>query len=313
MNPTSTGAKESKAQTNGFEKDLCAVIVTFFPTRELLHNIALLRPQVGHVLIVDNGSDSDACRSLLESLEKVDGVSVHYNGANLGMGAALNVGARFALEHGFKWLATFDQDSTAPAGYMNGLFDALVACPYKDEVALVAARYQDKVCTPVYVKSYAGRVTNTIFAPIEITMTSGNIVRTDVFKTVGFFDETFFIDFLDYEFCLRLRSNGFALIEAQQTVLMHRCGERTTHRFFWRLVRTTNYQPLRRYYSMRNRVAVYKRYWRAQPRWVIGDMVLPLRDILTVYMFESDPGPKIRAMLKGAWHGFRGKMGKAHD
>lgn len=313
MNSTSTGANERNAETHDLKKDLCAVIVTFFPGAELLQNINLLRPQVGHVLIVDNGSDSDASRNLLASLQQIDGVSVHYNRANLGMGAALNVGARFALERGFEWLATFDQDSTAPAGYINGLFDALSACPYKDKVALVAARYQDKVCTPIYVKSYARRVTNSMFASIDITMTSGNIVRTDVFKTVGFFDESFFIDFLDYEFCLRLRSNGFEVIEAQQTVLMHRCGDRTTHRFLWRLVRTTNYQPLRRYYSMRNRVAVYKRYWRAQPRWVIGDMVLPLRDMLTVYMFESDAGPKIRAMLKGAWHGLRGKMGKAHD
>lgn len=292
---------------------VCAVLVSYFPTSQIVDNVELLLPQVDFVLIVDNGSSSSESQSVLERCRAYEKVGVHYCEENFGVATALNIGARFANTHGYEWLATFDQDSTVPNGYIQGLFHALDACPYSAKVALIAPKYQDKVCQPVYIKSYATRTTHLTFAPIDITMTSGNLVKVQAILGVGFFDDSFFIDFLDYEFCLRLKTSGYELIEAQNVLLMHRCGDRTTHRFLWRLVRTTNYQPLRRYYSMRNRVAVYKRYWRAQPRWVIADILLPFRDMLTVYLFERDAGAKIRAMLKGAWHGFRGKMGKAHD
>lgn len=292
---------------------VCAVIVTYFPTAQLLENIACLLPQVDCILIVDNGSSASDSAGILKQCEATQKVSVHYCPENLGVATALNIGARYADANGYTWLATFDQDSSAPEGYIAGLFGALAAYPEPDSVALLSPKYQDKVCTPVYIKSYATRRTDMPFAPIDITMTSGNLVRVEAIVDVGFFDDAFFIDFLDYEFCLRLKTRGYELIEAQNVVLMHRCGDRTTHRFLGRLVRTTNYPPWRRYYSMRNRVAVYKRYWLKQPRWVFVDVARPIRDILTVALFEDNPSRKIGAMLRGALDGLRGKMGKLPD
>lgn len=291
---------------------VCAVIVSYFPTSTLVENVVCLLPQVDHIVIIDNGSTTPESKQILNQFIHYPKVSVHYCGENLGVAAALNIGARLASAQGYHWLATFDQDSTAPSAYIDRLFSALDACPYAAKVALVSPKYQDKVCEPVYIKSYATRNPNDLpFAPIDITMTSGNLVRVAAIVDVGFFDDSFFIDFLDYEFCLRLGTSGYELIEAQNVTLMHRCGDRTTHRLLWRLVRTTNYPPWRRYYSMRNRVTVYRRYWLKRPLWVLKDAWSPIRDVLAILLFEQNAAAKVGAMLRGAWDGLKGKMGKA--
>lgn len=318
MRPETSTASSARAQAERqtvahLRGRVCAVIVAYFPSSQIVQNVEYLLPQVDHILIVDNGSSAPGAQAALKQCEAHPEVSVYYCGENLGVATALNIGARYAMTNGYEWVATFDQDSTAPSGYIEGLWAALDACPYAANVALISPKYQDRTCEPVYVKSYAARTTNLPFAPIDITMTSGNLVKVEAIVDVGFFDDSFFIDFLDYEFCLRLKSSGYDLIEAQNVLLMHRCGDRTTHRLLWRLVRTTNYPPWRRYYSMRNRVAVYRRYLLKRPAWVLADVVRPVRDIIVIALFEKNAGAKIGAMICGALDGLKGKMGKLPD
>lgn len=291
-------------------ESICAVVVSYYPDAQLLTNIEKLAPQVDEIVVVDNGSDADT-QALICQIEDMAKVKVMRNLENVGIAAALNVGARYALTQGHAWLATFDQDSTATEGFISALLSAYHACPDRAQVGIVSPRYRDIACVPEFIRSCARHREHEKYSEVKVTMTSGNIVRTSTFMTAGFFDDRMFIDYVDHEFCLRLAKHGLKIIEAWQAVLDHRCGNTTTHHFLGKTIRATNHSVQRRYYISRNRIVVFKRYLSQEPWWVLDDMFnFLVRDPLKVLLFEDKAALKIRAMLRGALDGILDRLGR---
>src|SRR5690349_18335653 len=92
----------------------CAVVVTFFPGEDLESNLRAIAAECERVVVVDNGSGEDIGRRL----QNVDGVELLALEKNHGVAAALNVGARRAIELGCDWMLTFDQDSRPEPGFL---------------------------------------------------------------------------------------------------------------------------------------------------------------------------------------------------
>lgn len=288
--------------------DVCAIIVSYNPTTALLDNISAIAPQVAEIIVVDNGSSAPAIE-VLRQIGLRSGCRLIYNNDNLGIAAALNIGIEQAVTCGYSWVATFDQDSLVCDGFIAELLRAWEECPYRDRVALISPRYQDPGTGTVSNYSHANGESR--FSEVTHTMTSGNLVRSEVFARVGLFDEMFFMDCVDHEFCLRLRCHGYRLIEAHNALLQHALGSMTLRSLFGRNCKIYNHSPLRRYYNARNRLVVYKRYVRSFPRWIVADLGNFCREIAGIILFEQNAPAKLAAILKGVAHGLIGKMGKA--
>jgi len=230
------------------------------------------------------------------------------NGDNLGIAAALNIGVRHALAAGYEWIATFDQDSTVPAGYIGTMLNVLEGVPCQASVALLCPRYRDR--NTGVISSYGKRGTQELYLEVQTTMTSGNLVRAAVFGQVGFFDESFFMDCVDHEFCLRLRRHGCRVIEVQDAVLEHSLGSMALHSLLGKQCKVYNHPPLRRYYNVRNRVVIYGRYIRIFPAWVIRDLCNLGRELAGVILFEPCKGAKLAAVCRGAYDGIAGRTGR---
>ena len=91
-------------------EEVLAVVVSYNGLRQTGHAVAALRNQVGHIEIVDNGSQPESLE-ILKALACEPGVGVTYLGENRGVGHALNIGVQRAREKDFTWLLTMDQDS----------------------------------------------------------------------------------------------------------------------------------------------------------------------------------------------------------
>lgn len=290
-------------------KSVCAVIVSYNPEDYLIANVMALKPQVNQVVIVDNGSSARS-QNTLDAAGKIEDVQIIYNNDNLGIAAALNIGIKYAMDAGYTWVATFDQDSRATSGFIGSMLAAYELCEYKDSVAVISPVY----CNPVTGQhlSFGNCKTNPSksFVEIEVTMTSGNLLPTRIFPKTGLFNEDFFIDFVDVEFCLRCLSRGFRIIEAQEAILYHASGKPTQHRFLWENILITHHSPLRKYYDVRNRIVLWKRYFLARPGWVKQDMANLAKQMLKIVLYEKDVIKKIFSVIKGAWHGITGKMGR---
>ena len=287
---------------------ICAIVISYNPAQELLENLTALAPQVAEVVVVDNGS-ATASEAVLVQIAGVAGCRLIRNGDNLGIAAALNIGVRYALAAGYDWVATFDQDSTVTDSYFVALLDAWEQCPFRDTVPLVSPRYRDRSTGTI--SSYGGKHTHDVFVEVQSTITSGNLVQTAIFQRVGFFDESFFMDCVDHEFCLRLRRNGCRLIESRQAILLHSLGSMELHYLLGKQFKVYNHSPVRRYYNVRNRVVTYKRYLSSFPGWIVHDLFNLSREVGGIILFEKDALLKLAAICRGALDGIAGKMGRA--
>ncbi|GHU66986.1 hypothetical protein FACS1894184_06050 [Clostridia bacterium] len=56
-------------------------------------------------------------------------------------------------------------------------------------------------------------------------MLSGALLNLDVFEKLGGFDERLFIDGIDVEYCLRVRKNGYRILQCCEAILFHKPAE----------------------------------------------------------------------------------------
>lgn len=286
---------------------ICAVMVTWNPDSNLERNIRALRPQVSKLIVVDNGSDPKG-RVLIESLAVACDFLVLRSSINLGIATALNAGIRQALaEESYDWIGTFDDDSRVAPEYSSLMLQGLRACPFREQVALVGPWHLLFPQAPS--EENLRRQVTPPFAEQTVMLQSGSLIRSDVFDTAGKLDGSFFIDYVDFEYCLRLRKHGFRIIEARNAVVAHEVGRPTSHNVMYKSCVVYNHSPARRYYAARNRLRVYGRYFFSEPRWILHDAWSWLKELIKLLLFESDKAAKLRCMARGVWDAVRGRSG----
>ena len=231
-----------------------------------------------------------------------------WNDRNLGIAAGLNAGVERALSSGqYSWIAMFDQDSFASPDYVSAIINAYLDCPFRDRVAMIGANY--KLAMRKSTSEPTAGWSGSIFREVKTLMTSGSLVKSSVFNQCGRFDQSLFMDYVDHEFCLRLRKNGFKILQASRAVLEHRLGSPTSHRFLWKRFTTANYGPARRYSNTRNRLIVYRRYLASDPLWVLLDFWKWIPEIAKMVLVERNRREKVASLAKGWRDGIQENSG----
>ena len=230
-------------------EDVLAVVVSYNGLHQTRQTVHALRGQVGHVVIVDNGSLPESL-AVLQSLEREAGTTVERLGKNYGVGYALNLGVQRAKEMGYSWLLTMDQDSVVDGSMIQAYQAAVGRDPARVCLAPVIAQNGTK-------RQVTGGV-------IRYAITSGNLVRVSLFDQIGLYDEGFFIDCIDFDFSLRLRRAGHSLYRVPDAMMRHQLGEAVAVPGFLRR-HYARHSPTRRYYMYRNYLYMVERYWRDFP------------------------------------------------
>jgi rhamnosyltransferase len=290
---------------------ICAVVVTYQPQPEVPANLAALAPQVGHVLIVDNGSAAQALAPVEEQALRC-GATLIRLGCNEGIGAALNIGLDFARRNGFAWLATFDQDSRAPEAMLDEMIRALGSYPALERVGVVAPLHIDRD-SGIRVGDRSNEGSGEGWRVVRSAMTSGSLVDVAKAARIGNFDASLFIDYVDHEYCLRLRRHGYQVLEAMRARLIHSLGRMQVRRLGPLRILVTHYNPPRRYYMSRNRILVWRQYWWSDPGWILQDIRRLLVEFASVVLYERNIGPKVRMFMRGFVDALRNVRGPLKD
>ena len=140
-------------------------------------------------------------------------------------------------------------------------------------------------------------------------ITSGNLVKCNVFDKVGYFEDKLFIDYVYHEFCLRLNKNGYKLIQVENAYLLHQLGSSSKKNLIIKQVEYTNHSYIRRYYITRNRIYVWKKYFRKFPKFILKDINGAFKEVIKIIFFESDKKLKLKMILKGCRDGLLNKYG----
>jgi rhamnosyltransferase len=283
---------------NGRYSDIAGLVVLYNPDQNVIENIQSYINQLSMLYVVDN---SEVCNNrIIETIKAFNDSRYIFNGENLGIAKALNIGAEKATEEGFKLLFTFDQDSKATPGMIETMIRFLGENDYPSIGIL--SPFQDN-------KGYKKPPSKKITIVSNIA-TSGNLLNLDAYKQVGPFIDELFIDYVDVEYCLRLNDNGYKVIRLNDAILKHNLGSIDKRRFLFRKVAVTNHSPLRLYYRTRNRFFVLRKYKYKFPLFSIFNFFRLFMETLKIVCFEHERIKKIRMMIKGYSHYKKNNFGK---
>jgi rhamnosyltransferase len=288
------------------EHTICAIYVTYHPDGKFPERLARIVPQVDHIIIVDNHSNGEAVRMLRTLCTEVNGELIE-NEENRGVATALNQGIRRAIELGYPWALTFDQDSWPDRDLVKTLSEIYANHPERSKVKILGSNYR----SPITGKSVLNfkNITSSLFVESTVVITSGALMCMRAYEEVGPFRDDFFIDLVDHEYCLRIRSYGYKVLISRKALITHPLGNESFHKFLWGQI-CYNHSPLRKYYITRNCLMTCRLYGYKEPYWVARRLGGMFKEALLTILFEREKWEKLRAMLLGVRHAASGHMGR---
>ncbi|MFV8762253.1 glycosyltransferase [Oenococcus oeni] len=242
---------------------ILAVIVTYNPNIGLLiRNIRAIKSNLNNnYLVVDNGSHNfNDISNIVESSHIIK------LSKNLGIAAAQNKGFAYGNNHFYDWILTLDQDSKIPENFIRRIY----ALPefYKKNTGIIGSNFTNSFFKMSNKKGLIKQ------SRIDTIIASGSLININAWKWVEGFDESLFIDCVDFDFNAKLKISGFSLFKNYDILIKHEIGQVVYAPILGPLLFPNNkpkyfsdHSYTRLYFIYRNSVIIKKRY----PQFFIND------------------------------------------
>jgi GT2 family glycosyltransferase len=264
-----------------------AVTVNWNRAKDTLECVdSLLRGNPGtEVVVVDNGS-TDGSSVLLR--DKHPELTVIESPRNLGYVKGVNTGVRMALDRGATHVLLINNDAVAHPGMVNELLGLLERKPSAGIAGPKIFYYGTDVMwfNGGHFNDLLGFSTHPLMdrrddgedVEREVHYVTGcaMMVRSEVFRDIGIFDEDFDIYAEDLDLCLRAKEKGYSSWLVPKATAEHKVSLSTG------VVGTNLMTPYRSYYYGRNMLMVVRKRMRGV-RFVTGFLGQTL--ILLPYYF----------------------------
>jgi rhamnosyltransferase len=212
---------------------------------------------------------------------------------------------------------TFDGDSVPNDDALEALLDGTESLGSNGREVGVAAglaiHRETNICYPplLWREGFVKPSPELLRQPIwfaDLVMGSGCMVRREVVEKVGLPRTDFFIYFVDFEYCLRVRSHGYKIAVITRSRFAHQVGNARRVRLPGYSRLWPDYAPWREYYVSRN--ITYAAWWlypsRATKSFVVGHLA---RHAGGVLLFSSNKLACLKKMAQGFWDGRRACLG----
>jgi len=246
--------------------------------------------------IIDNSLQASYLQRLSVENKKISYV---HKSENLGIGKALNLGAKIAIEKGCSYLLTMDQDSSFEEGELEKLIDTAQELDEK--------KIKWGILSPTHKHGKYKKTESTEdFKEIPYVMTSGNLLNLEAYQEVGEFREDYFIDQVDHEYCLRTRKKGYKVFIHSNIYLVHELGICQEKYLLGKKVRFISHKPWRLYYVVRNGIFTVLLY----PSFFSSFAKILLKTCLKAVFLEGSKRQRVYYILQGFKDALLKKSGK---
>lgn len=315
-------AREQGAPDSGAR--VAAVVVCYEPVIERLQACLLsldAHPAVD-VILVDN-SESREAQQAVARIARTRSVEFIANGENLGVAEAQNQGLRRVHARGLPYALLLDQDSRLSPADIDRLLGTLCELTLCGErVAAVGPSFVDARSgrTFPFLRTEGGRVRRVTvdslmdvgsldsLAPLDcdVLISSGSLLSMAAVTQIGGLDSDLFIDYVDYEWCLRARARGWRVMGVPSVSMTHELGDEVRSILGRPVV---VHRPRRQYYLIRNGVLLARR--RSLPRhWRMHLLGRALRQFVGHTLLCAPRATRFRWMLRGLVDGLFGSGGR---
>lgn len=261
-----------------------AGIVSYNPDIDRLkQNIDAIIPQVTEVVIFDNGSNN------INQILDITGskIKVLRNEENMGIAFALNCLMKYG-EKKYQWMLSLDQDSVCEKDYVRKVM------PYFSNIDNIG------IVAPVVVDCNIGIVGHNPkekYTYVKTCITSGAFVKVSVWQQIRGYDESMFIDSVDFEFCYRVRKAGYKIIQVRDVQLQHAIGTSRKYKLLFWNINVYGHSVFRKYYIARNNVY----YPLKHHLWLhfIRGNIRNLKLLVIIVLYESEKKDKVISVFRG--------------
>lgn len=268
-----------------------AVVVTYYPEKELLQrNVSSYMDIVEKVLIWENTPEADAMSRRYIQNGKIEYVG---NRKNDGIAKALNYAWKYAKANGYDVLLTMDQDSVLEN------FDA-----YYNKAKQILS-YERCIVGPIVNEKPEDFDCEVVKMPYIIT--SGMLIPIGVLDILGGYNETFFVDAIDLDICIRSIEHGIPVYKLVYGQMVQQYGNGEDKCIFGKRVHGYNYSLFRYEGIFRNHIILYrlhrdnvelknkiKHYYKSYLKGII--------------LVEKNKLSKLKAIAKGTYKGLTYKI-----
>lgn len=275
---------------------VAGVVVLYNPEQEVLQNVISYAKQVDELYIIDNSEEKNLIK---DELRPLPNIKFLFNECNIGIAAAINKAAIEAINNDNHFLLTMDQDSQISPDLVKKMIHEFE----KNKTIGLIAPFVVHLKNPKLSLNHK-------LETITIAMTSGSILSLDAFKKIGGYQEDLFIDYVDHEYCLRLKLFGFQVLQLNSVYVYHKLGNIDSRFFLFKKVFPTNHSPLRLYYRTRNRFYVRNKYGEFFPEYIKRDKIVFLKEVVKILLFEKNKIKKVKMIIKGYIDYKKDKFGK---
>jgi len=215
-------------------------------TIECLESLFKIEYPNFQVVVVDNGSNDESIQRLNAWSEGKINIEIISLEENLGFARGNNVGIKRALEINPDYILILNNDTVVEPDFLNLLVNCLKVAP---ERALAAPQVLDYFTKDFWQKPLPKRLnllTYVLYATQLYRLTSKHLkfdlknptkiyvapgccllVRTDVFKKIGFFDENTFLGWEEYIIAEKLFQDKLESYFVPQSKIYHKVGKDT--------------------------------------------------------------------------------------
>lgn len=210
---------------------LFVVIVHFgelFITQKCVESLYKKEKSGFFTVVINNAQE----RISEENFKNKKGLHVINNPQNIGFAAGVNVGIRYALSQNANGVLLLNNDTIISNPILHKLTSILKR---HEKIGVVApAIHFTKNVISLYdlggkLNHYIGRTSHIEATSIQnkslrfVEYVSGccMMIRSEVIKKIGYFDERFFLYYEDVDFCLKARMNGFNIAVDPSCIIDH--------------------------------------------------------------------------------------------
>lgn len=259
-----------------------AGVTLFNPTIEEVNNIINYSEIFEKIYVYDNSTEQYDCTSLNRA-----SIEIISKGSNDGVGKACRVMTERAKSDQFDFIMLFDQDSKIDRNNImrmlefidNELVEAMVYCPqivFSKKTNIIQGNYKF----------------------VDWCITSGSVIRLSDYGEKVSFDDNYFIDRVDRDFCYQIKMNNKRICQVNDALLFQQLGETAENGY-------STHQPFRHYYIARNRAYFNKKYGKS----IFLTFFQSIKHIFIIIKYEPQKMNKIKMVFRGILDYRKGKMG----
>lgn len=272
---------------------ILAIVVTYYPDEDVLKkNVSAFIHEVDKVLIWENTANTERAKYRFVNNSKVEYLGADKNSIS----RALNYAWHYAMDYGYEYLLTMDQDS--------------VFVDFSQYLKLTV--FNSKCPEGIWTPSFIGVDAHLSFEKknykvIQVGMTSGMLQSISVITKIGGWNEAFSIDGVDSDYCLHAHRLGIKTYSIGCSIMAHRFGSPQKVSFLGRQATLLHYSA-RRYYSIYRSHVLLTRTYKEQTDYKPLSFWYP--EIKWIACLEEHGLKKLIYILAGIVSGYLCKLPK---